>query len=941
MRVNKVLRTLLLSMAAMLFIVQVAFGATNATYVLFALDDEPPEQYTEDPATIFSGYNYEARFTVPQIDLYVFREDKDITDPDEGSCLSDKVSFDISWRISPDIRGLNLWVDNDTDDSGTKFEVLYLGGVLPSVSSAMEFPYTIVAEVVSCDDIPEAVGVCVELDDNYNIAVEPDEEHSLITSGDGIFEYCVAPNPGVDIYTVTPDYKVNVTNFYDEKFYEVTDYIQSDDEYIIDLPSWLKYTVVSYADEEDVEAIEEIAIEYNDEYTGTVENGTKGVIHVPFIDAESEASYVLTWDVMFTDDSTVPEPEPGPEVDEWEPIEFSEKSLTFAFTSINAQTQEVKFINHAPISYDVSSDIPTSIASLDITIPDNKDDTEGSVKITVTTLALTSADYNPVIFFVDSEDNVASLDITVSITEPSEEFTSRSFDIFYDSKAVSDPIPVRVTVNSSDVHVSLMASGDISGDINWTVSNETSGLTITPDTKTAVYTQAMDFTIKADSTVEANKTYTIRIDAVLVEAADDTVTTSNVNEAGKSAYVELNINVLPEEKAGESDPPKDDEPVTPPTTTKTFDIYYEGEAVSDSIPVPVMVNGREAHVRLVVSGDISGNINWSVSNETSGLTVNPEIRNAVHTLPIDFTVKADSTVEANKTYTVRIDAVLVEGDDTVNTSNVNEAGKSAYVTLSVNVMPDSGSPETPPNDPNKEGDSKENLSGEDTKTPSGTDVTDPGNTSKNVDSIDINNNENINYYTGVSVEAETSNFDVTNTRLTKTLLSTLGVNPSYDVAYLPASASLGSRDSVDPQEIPLNEKAVLVFPKYRVSESKVYVFGVSIKKLYQAGLILDDPIYIKMATSPYVSSLNVSAMDSYNARIIDDDGNVINVVPPLSWDKGLNIASYMKANTTYSPVITTSSSEDIGSANVGCNGGIGVLAITLLGSMLMLKKKVH
>ena len=62
-------------------------------------------------------------------------------------------------------------------------------------------------------------------------------------------------------------------------------------------------------------------------------------------------------------------------------------------------------------------------------------------------------------------------------------------------------------------------------------------------------------------------------------------------------------------------------------------------------------------------------------------------------------------------------------------------------------------------------------------------------------------------------------------------------------------------------------------------------------------------------------------------------------MPPLSWDKGLNVAAYMFANTTYSPVITTSSADKLGAADVGCNGGFSVLALVLAVSTFIIGKQ--
>ena len=359
---------------------------------------------------------------------------------------------------------------------------------------------------------------------------------------------------------------------------------------------------------------------------------------------------------------------------------------------------------------------------------------------------------------------------------------------------------------------------------------------------------------------------------------------------------------------------------------KTLNITNGGTVVSSALPVSVVAGGTEEHLVLNTSGDVTGNIRWSVTNNTTGLAITTSSSTVGFNEDIDFTFRAASTVSPG-TYTVRITATLADSSE------------SAYVDVTVRVFAAS------------------NPGGNTDPIPGGNSSDDHNpNENLNPDSGDRNNivpddsdsnrggfsNERVsypNYYTGTAAEPENSNFNINDVESTSTLLQTLSLSANTDIAYLPEDAILQSRDSVDPKEIPYDEQVILVFPTYRVSEPKVYVFGVLVEKLYDAGLNPGDPMYIKMAQLLDTGSFNSSqAIDSDYAAIIDSEGNVINKMPDLSADR-VNIAAFFDAGVTYSLAITTASEDVLENADVGCSGGFGALSLTLLGAMFIIGKK--
>ena len=127
------------------------------------------------------------------------------------------------------------------------------------------------------------------------------------------------------------------------------------------------------------------------------------------------------------------------------------------------------------------------------------------------------------------------------------------------------------------------------------------------------------------------------------------------------------------------------------------------------------------------------------------------------------------------------------------------------------------------------------------------------------------------------------------------------------------------RTQVDASEIPEDETAKLIFPIYRVNQSKIYLFALDIQELLRF-FPIGAPIHIHSTPkSIYGTSFYSSATD-VNAMLVDNYGNEIKTVPANAIN-GINVATYMMANTNYSMVLTTSNATDEEENNSGGSSG--------------------
>ena len=255
MKLNKFVRILLLSMAAIFVFILGAF-ADEPYYELMESGDfwiYYPEVYEENGVEdryedLIVGYNYKIRYRLPVPVLYFVdaEGDEEIVEPK---------AYTISWDIKP-LFSNNDWLNIEQITSDDSSDIMVLSGILPVQSG--DYNFVILATVVDVADKDydgEAIGCKTSFDEELTIALI-DDERILAVSGDTSFDTSVTCNESTDLTIVTPEYSVDVRAIYigSGRSKRISDYIASPDEYddfeLIDLPEWLKYDVMdTYLDE--------------------------------------------------------------------------------------------------------------------------------------------------------------------------------------------------------------------------------------------------------------------------------------------------------------------------------------------------------------------------------------------------------------------------------------------------------------------------------------------------------------------------------------------------------------------------------------------------------------------------------------------------------------------------------------------------------------------
>lgn len=279
-------------------------------YALKAIEEgttapEGPEIYAGDIEEGYSGYNFKARYRLPQLGLYIYNdEDKD--DEDKWTLLKD---YTISWDIaSADHTGISI--SERTKDSTS--DILVLKGVLPEVTTLTQYNILLEAKVMSIADsrYSPAVGVSTKdyaqgVDGNIAIDINPDE-HKKATEAE--LKTFVVSYDKTAVEKVSSDYSVTVNTTKDSMTDKFNEYVQSDDlaeEYHVNLPEWLTCTVNNFDDatpeDFDRKQITSITIKFNQAFKDTLQDGEKAVVRIPLIKNDSDTvGVVLAWDVTFT-----------------------------------------------------------------------------------------------------------------------------------------------------------------------------------------------------------------------------------------------------------------------------------------------------------------------------------------------------------------------------------------------------------------------------------------------------------------------------------------------------------------------------------------------------------------------------------------------------------------------------------------------------------------
>ena len=147
-----------------------------------------------------------------------------------------------------------------------------------------------------------------------------------------------------------------------------------------------------------------------------------------------------------------------------------------------------------------------------------------------------------------------------------------------------------------------------------------------------------------------------------------------------------------------------------------------------------------------------------------------------------------------------------------------------------------------------------------------------------------------------------------------------------------------------------NQEIAVVLPVVVITESKVYVFGVTLSNLSAGEAIFWQPMEKDTNSS---SGFTASDSSKSNAVFLDSQGNKVTTVPS---DKTVNVAAYLEAGKTYEPLITTASSSsnsdntnngtdnnsednEVGGSGGGCNIFSSAMLLGIFCPVAMLLRK--
>ena len=178
---------------------------------------------------------------------------------------------------------------------------------------------------------------------------------------------------------------------------------------------------------------------------------------------------------------------------------------------------------------------------------------------------------------------------------------------------------------------------------------------------------------------------------------------------------------------------------------------------------------------------------------------------------------------------------------------------------------------------------------------------------------------------------------------------TLPAGVSGELKILPDSAKLAAQvisSSDIKSRLTASEDQALILEPLRVTEAGIYYMALSSADLI-AGRKLIMHLFV---SSDVTASASVAASsitdEGENAVFINSSGEVIDTVPA---NKDVNVATYLEANKTYTPVVAmaTGSSDDSssdsngpGSSGGGCNS-LSVTALVVLAVAAFKRKQLH
>ena len=378
---------------------------------------------------------------------------------ENGARQIDSGSYSVSWDLVSDRTSLRI--TEITSDASN--DILVVSGVLPESESEYEYDLYFVAKAINITDstFNQIFSSVTEVSTDFGveanalaIQVEVDE-HDKSTEAD-LQKYIDSYNAAT-IGKVAKDYSVLVTVSadYDSILGGYGVYIESDDDYMISVPEWLTYQVNSVYDGviEDFEgtAITSVTIKFNDSYNGTLNDGEKAVVCIPFIkdDENNTLGINLKWEVEYSSTKA-------------EPFKLAEHSKTFAVKAGGDNSlQSVNYTGADPVgSAKFNPDISANV-KIEYT------HANGKLNFTVSAPSTTQAgQYKTTATFTDAAGNSDAIEITVNVSvdngqQPNTPPTSQDLTI-----AGNFAVSVDVGSNAS---TTLTVNGNFTGALTWTV----------------------------------------------------------------------------------------------------------------------------------------------------------------------------------------------------------------------------------------------------------------------------------------------------------------------------------------------------------------------------------------------------------------------------------------------------------------------------------------
>ena len=540
---------------------------------------------------------------------------------------------------------------------------------------------------------------------------------------------------------------------------------------------------------------------------------------------------------------------------------------------------------------------------------------------------------------MDADYNISSTDVTIKIEEgliltPNPE----SINLFVGGSSKDITVNTNKSVVSWDISYSIGITAEITAS-----EDKSATITVTPGSEASSYT----VTVKALDESGTEKTVEINVTVTSASASEELTltaspTTLSLTAGGSSRDITITANNTVtswsvSSASGittaitESDDKMAIVTVTPGTrasrytvrvtatdeagTSKTLSVTVTVSTASSGaftlsatpLTLSLVAGGEALTSRITAGSGYTGTLRWSYS------------------APSGISVALSNTTGTNTTATVTATTAATSGPKSVVITATDSNGASSNVTLTVNV------------------------------------ITSGGNSSADViyeeAAAQIKKDEfirNNSYATPRDID-DTVVENMTNA------IRGLFNNPSIGIQGLKRSDfSTNSKtvsdtniqsDFANSNEVPV--LAINELPSDVITESKIYIFAIDFNdfvKAVEAGLLnYGSPIFVHMRpeSADVVSgSVSVAALRNDDKGIfVDDSGNEITTLPSSNTN-GINIAAYLEAGNSYSPVISTKSGDvsgDIGASGAGCNGGFGalfgILAMAFTASSLYIRKR--